>query len=328
MRLFEVSNAGLEGETETEIPDYDSVEVLGIVCTVDLFPIHGRGHSSDQGRTQKQTQRPLSPPPERHLSYPVGVVPPPQYIPPSAAREAHSIPSHHPRTHDTSNTDSTRHLEGRHTIKGEPPDIVHHVDQYPITESSKMTQALVGATFVQPAAVDFQGRKSLMFVFADLAVKTEGRFILRYRVFDIFSRPIGHPERVIQAECYGGVFRVYSTKEFPGLQASTELTKQLARWGVRLNIRETERKRRRRGESRSESPVASTSTTVFSSSTSGSMGLTVNSNPTAGSRASDSVPANDAENDTNGESPCKRPRLSPSHGCTHEGERETEAKID
>jgi hypothetical protein len=87
-------------------------------------------------------------------------------------------------------------------------------------------------------------------------VKTEGYFILRYRVFNIFSAPIGHPERIIQAECYGGVFRVYSTKEFPGLQASTELTKQLARWGVRLNIREVERKRRRKDDSRSHSPVA------------------------------------------------------------------------
>lgn len=57
-------------------------------------------------------------------------------------------------------------------------------------------------------------------------MKTEGNFILRYRVFDIFSRPYNyHGDLAIQAECYGGLFRVYSTKEFPGLQASTELTK-------------------------------------------------------------------------------------------------------
>jgi len=67
-------------------------------------------------------------------------------------------------------------------------------------------------------------------------------------MFDLFSRPSNHNNLVIQAECYGGLFRVFSTKEFPGLQASTELTKQLARWGVRLNIRETERKRRKKGE--------------------------------------------------------------------------------
>jgi len=108
-----------------------------------------------------------------------------------------------------------------------------------------------------------------MFVFADLAVKTEGHFILRYRVFDIFSTPIDHTDRVIQAECYGGVFRVYSTKEFPGLPASTELTKQLARWGVRLNIREAERKRRRKGDgdSRSQSPAVGASSTNLTSET-------------------------------------------------------------
>lgn len=62
-------------------------------------------------------------------------------------------------------------------------------------------------------------------VIQDLAVKIEGVFILRYRVFDIFSKKYNDNELAIQSECYGGAFRVYSTKEFPGLQASTELTK-------------------------------------------------------------------------------------------------------
>jgi hypothetical protein len=59
-------------------------------------------------------------------------------------------------------------------------------------------------------------------------VKIEGSFILRYRVFDIFSKAYGENDLVIQAECYGGPFRIYSTKEFPGLQASTDLTKASA----------------------------------------------------------------------------------------------------
>lgn len=53
----------------------------------------------------------------------------------------------------------------------------------------------------------------------------EGTFILRFRVFDILSQISGSSECAIQAECYGGEFRVYSTKDFPGLPASTELTK-------------------------------------------------------------------------------------------------------
>jgi len=133
-------------------------------------------------------------------------------------------------------------------------DIVHRIGDSAITESSKRTSDLVGATFVQPSKIDWNGKKRLMFVFADLAVKIEGSFILRYRVFDIFSRPLGQHNLTIQAECYGGQFRVYSTKEFPGLQASTELTKHISRYGVRLNIRETERKRRKKGDVGSASP--------------------------------------------------------------------------
>jgi hypothetical protein len=53
----------------------------------------------------------------------------------------------------------------------------------------------------------------------------EGTFILRFRIFDILSQVGGYPDCAIQAECYGGEFRVYSTKDFPGLPASTALTK-------------------------------------------------------------------------------------------------------
>ena len=94
-------------------------------------------------------------------------------------------------------------------------------------------------------------------------------------MFDIFSKPHNHTDLAIQAQCYGGVFRVYSTKEFPGLQASTDLTlvcyfeilfmahrlmswsklQQLARWGVRVNTREAERKRRKKGDAKSPSPL-------------------------------------------------------------------------
>jgi Velvet factor len=55
-------------------------------------------------------------------------------------------------------------------------------------------------------------------------VKVEGNFFLRYR-FDLFSKPWHHCDIAIQAECYGGNFQIYSTKKFPGLQASTDLTK-------------------------------------------------------------------------------------------------------
>lgn len=56
-------------------------------------------------------------------------------------------------------------------------------------------------------------------------MRNEGTFILRYRVFNIFGKVQGKTEIPVLAECYGGPFRIYSTKEFPGLRPSTDLTK-------------------------------------------------------------------------------------------------------
>lgn len=56
-------------------------------------------------------------------------------------------------------------------------------------------------------------------------MRREGVFILRYRVFDIYSVVPGHEHTPMLAELYGGPFKVYSTREFPGLEPSTQLTK-------------------------------------------------------------------------------------------------------
>ena len=51
----------------------------------------------------------------------------------------------------------------------------------------------------------------------------EGWFLFRYRVFDLFS--VSNGSQPILAECWGSPFRIYATKQFPGLEPSTELTK-------------------------------------------------------------------------------------------------------
>ena len=95
----------------------------------------------------------------------------------------------------------------------------------------------------------------------DLAVRGEGTFLLRYRVFDIWSAAAGPDQHPILAECYGRPFRVYSTKDFPGYQASTALTKvgfffditssnyflvlqSVSRYGARVTMRDSDRKRK------------------------------------------------------------------------------------
>ncbi len=116
------------------------------------------------------------------------------------------------------------------------------------TESDKLTRCLFGEYYSHAASIlDLSGRAAIYFVFSDLSVKLEGLFRPRYRFFDLFSRCDWSEDVPVLAECWGGVFAVYSTKEFPGLKASSELTKHLNRWGIRVNIRETERKRRATG---------------------------------------------------------------------------------
>ncbi|KAG5735484.1 hypothetical protein E4T56_gene11139 [Termitomyces sp. T112] len=99
-------------------------------------------------------------------------------------------------------------------------DVVHYVDGYPITESSKATEAIFGEKVAEPLLVDYEGGKAVMF---DLALQREGTFILRYRIFDISSLAVPGMKSTAQTEVYGGPFKVYATKDFPGLAPSTEL---------------------------------------------------------------------------------------------------------
>ncbi|KXN89706.1 hypothetical protein AN958_05246 [Leucoagaricus sp. SymC.cos] len=211
--------------------NYEEVQTHGLLCTVDLFPVPAKTSKDSPPSSTAANPRTSRPVPTNdgfvHFN-PSGPSPIPSLTP---------SPPYRPQSYG-------------------PSDIVYYYEGiYPLLERSKTTQVLVGATFVQPVLVELSGKKCIVFVFSDLAVKSEGTFTLRYRIFDLFSpnvEPRGSSQErntslSILAECWAkGSFRIYSTKEFPGLPASTDLTKQLARWGVRLNIRETERRRRRR----------------------------------------------------------------------------------
>ncbi|CUA72760.1 hypothetical protein RSOLAG22IIIB_05019 [Rhizoctonia solani] len=119
-----------------------------------------------------------------------------------------------------------------------------------VDEGAVLTGALFGSTFVHAVTLDdTEGETVILFVFADVSVRIEGHFVYRYRCFNLFSRVAGSDDVPITAELFSGIFVIYSTKEFPGLQASTTLTKHIGRWGIRVNLRETSRgKRNKRGD--------------------------------------------------------------------------------
>lgn len=229
LRLYYIHNEGTDHESEQEVQDYDDVQNLGLVCHVDLFPVPTQPDSSLEPSSLPRLPRQLSPV-VQPVRLPSGGYPLPSIL--SADQVPHLSTSNRVPVSDAK-------------LPLLPPNI--HFDPFQVPENMKCTTALSGATFVQPACIDYQGRRALVFPFADLAVKLEGDFFLRYRIFDLFSRMASLTDIPVQAECYGGSFHIYSTKEFPGLHPSTELSKQLSKYGVRLNTRETERKRKKKG---------------------------------------------------------------------------------
>ncbi|KAJ7121010.1 hypothetical protein C8R44DRAFT_787200 [Mycena epipterygia] len=133
----------------------------------------------------------------------------------------------------------------RYSTPGSPGMLVDPAS--PEGGSHKATTALAGTTFVQVDSIPWNGRTCLLFTFA-----------VNTAFFDLFSRPTGHEDQPIQADCTGASFRIYSSKEVPPLEKSTELTKHLARYGVKVNVRESERKRKKKEPSPSPSPPFTT----------------------------------------------------------------------
>ncbi|CAA7259065.1 unnamed protein product [Cyclocybe aegerita] len=244
LRLFEAGNAQT-GQFEQELVH---VQNVGFMCTVDLFPIPEATYDSRSPGSQS--------PPSSEASISYGGFP-------GSSREVQPrypftyFPLHPYMTLDVDGSQATtppfqiprRQLMLGHLSQTEmPQDVVYHIGNHLVTESSKLTPALVGEKFVEPTLVDHKGKKALIFVFGDLAVRREGVFILRYRAFDIFSGVPGNPHTPVLAELYGGPFKVYSTREFPGLEPSTELTKNLSKYGVRVTLRDAERKSKKRNK--------------------------------------------------------------------------------
>ncbi|KAI0078738.1 hypothetical protein K474DRAFT_801423 [Panus rudis PR-1116 ss-1] len=116
------------------------------------------------------------------------------------------------------------------------------------SEDSNRTAALYGTLVAHGTPVDHEGRQVVMFVFPDLSVRTVGTYRLRYRAFHIQSGSGVNDSTPVIAECMGGPFTVYSTKGFPGLQPSTDLSKRLSMIGVKVATREQARTRRKLGD--------------------------------------------------------------------------------
>ncbi|KAI0712916.1 velvet factor-domain-containing protein [Cerioporus squamosus] len=256
VRIFEVLGAGTSTLHEQEIMTYDDSLTTGLVCHVELFPIvvetGADGTTRDRPMTDLLAAHSFISPSLSTLSSTNANVssmfPPPLQAPTAATASVPVLGWMNP---------------GTSTYPSDNSDIVAYYGNYPITESSNATGILAGTRVATAITLDHNNRGVLAFTFSDLAVQQEGTFTLRYRVVDILSKTTengGLSYRIpVLASCFGGVFKVWSTKTFPGLPGSTALTKRLSLFGAAVTLRSPDhrngQKRKRKLMERSESPV-------------------------------------------------------------------------
>ncbi|KAJ6562662.1 velvet factor-domain-containing protein [Mycena capillaripes] len=270
LRLSYVDDSNMNGEhSESEVQNYDDINVLGFICMVDLFRLDPQLRNSFASPTESICPRPFPTPSITSIdtppisNAPILLYSPSDYrlhngllMSPNFAEKLVGEESYNPPTITStlseslpSHGDIGTFLDGLSRF-GYPSDTIHFIDNYAVTESAKCTQALVGSTFIEPHHVsitlDGQQRRVLAFVFHDLAVQLSGFFVMRFRFFDLSSRPTGFSTPIIQAECYGHPFQMYSTRKVPKLKPSSELTRTLYEQGVPVLYRKKSRTPKRK----------------------------------------------------------------------------------
>ncbi|TIB11583.1 hypothetical protein E3P89_01936 [Wallemia ichthyophaga] len=85
----------------------------------------------------------------------------------------------------------------------------------------------------------------LVAVFPDVSVRVEGRFRLKFSLFEISNSKTFHRKSL-----FSNPFTVFSAKRFPGMDQSTELSQCLANQGLKIRIRRDNRRDRRKSSKR------------------------------------------------------------------------------
>ncbi|KAH9931950.1 uncharacterized protein B0H18DRAFT_71579 [Fomitopsis serialis] len=225
MRLFEVTNAGTPLEVEQELRDLTGVDIHGFLCHVDLIRVPdpaSKSFSSEAGMSDTAAT-PLasayghpgaySVPTPSALSYGGASAGPwPQQSSRSNQQpmrgstgpttSAFGIRSMDPAGGSTTSLQQDTIPSAAAAMTGgglacyyprtagpEPPTALHpHV---PTANNQPCTLLLVGTTFVSPTYLTSGRGRSLLYTFSDIAVREEGLFILRYKLFNIFNVALG-----------------------------------------------------------------------------------------------------------------------------------------
>ncbi|RBR14997.1 uncharacterized protein FIESC28_07499 [Fusarium coffeatum] len=102
-------------------------------------------------------------------------------------------------------------------------------------QQRRLMGSLVSAPFV---GKDEHGEEGSFFCFPDLSCRTPGSFRLKFSMVKLDPARAKEVKRFPDlAEAQSAVFTVYTAKDFPGMQASTKLTKRLKEQGCIISIK-------------------------------------------------------------------------------------------
>ncbi|RGP77730.1 velc gibm7 ame: sexual development regulator velc [Fusarium longipes] len=135
--------------------------------------------------------------------------------------------------------DMDKHLRYQHYVMS--CSITHESgsDASYMPEEYRQQRRLMGSLVATPfVGNDEHGRLGCFFCFPDLSCRTPGSFRLKFSMVKIYPALAKEGKRFPDlAEALSEVFTVYTAKDFPGMQASTKLTKTLKGQGCIISIK-------------------------------------------------------------------------------------------
>jgi len=144
------------------------------------------------------------------------------------------------------NEDGTEHRNIIRTTTGATAGL-GSAEEIPIQPEEKHARVMMGNIFANAMPLDDEhGKRGLFYIFPDLSIRVEGRYRLKFDLLRLVLPPdpplLGNHR--IAAEALSDIFVVYAAKKFPGMMESTELTKAIARQGIKISVRGEPRGRR------------------------------------------------------------------------------------
>ncbi|KAJ3342985.1 hypothetical protein HDU83_005845 [Entophlyctis luteolus] len=116
------------------------------------------------------------------------------------------------------------------------PDVDEEINILHDGKTRSMTGSIVSSLY---RLRDLDNKEGAFFVFPDLSVRKEGKFRLKFSLFEICDT-----EMFFCASIVSNIFTVYSSKKFPGTDETTFLSKAFADQGIKIRVRKETRVRR------------------------------------------------------------------------------------